>query len=919
MFTTSSLLNDGKGKKKVVRSAHGREQYTQLQEDEVDVTPYSSLQDEQQEHKYAAEVDLLRDPPQQQSQLPSRHQVRVQQYEPLYPPAPPASLSLTAEAVTTSFDHRLIQPPRDIVSSVVLEQPVSSELRTLITQTSLHDEDSRQQAAKIVAAFNASVKTSAVTTTSMWGRGERLNPNEFMLVHRNKVAELAAFNKYKIATTITGPGTVVEKIGKFQQNEPFFGAHGSYVVNVPQGKYAKIWRGNKPVLLGEGPHVIHDTTLKFAENRFDAARDFIDQNPASNHINHGAINIVNVPPGQVAKINIRGKPYILEHRAEPYAFNVQNFQFGGLVSQATPHIEHGNIHIIRVPQGKYAKVTVGGEAQLLKPRAEPYVFETPYFEWNNFVNQTENYIGHGKKHILRVPPGTVGKVTVNGQPQLLESRAEPYEFDTLYFNLVGPRNEQGQINCFEPSTSRLITNGNLKRLIPRTGEVAITYDNGQLKVIPPSESSEPVIIDSATHDVDPHFLPIGIKTLIFPSEDTKAEKRKDNSKATEDEIAYEVFTTKDSLRVGVKLMVAYEISDPALAMRRLGSTQDILEHIENCAVVDMGKAIQKCSSQEFLSFYQTKPRNGHEDKEAESGMPSAPRAEHFQDEVKNQLSVDLAEYGIKLVRLNVETPKVLDETIAKQMGSQSIATAQASAKEAALDTNFAIARREAQQAAEVARIKQEQENNSKTSAARATFDATQLLKTAEVSAQVAVMELANQMAISKAKNDLEAAKLRATVVQTDAAAENEKVRLQGQRLHDYPELLQLELARMQFEALAKTRPSVNLNVTSEEMRNFSAMSMNPFMMFGNSLARATAPGAQHGVTMQTAAMPLQQQAMQSAPNSPRSPRLFNATTATPVLGLAAVTNSEMESKYQGSDVQSTIDGGQVRASSMTLS
>jgi hypothetical protein len=867
MFTTASL-------KKVRQATNGGNQYTQLEED---ATPYEALQ----EYKDTHEVDLLTSAP-----VPTAQSNTRLRYEYDHALMQPSSLSLSSQAVSSPLQEQHAQS--DLQRS--LEQPPLSSVEALITQTNLSHEDSRQQAEKIVAAFNANVTTSAVTKTSMWGRGERLDPNEFLLVHRNKVAEIAAFNKSKLATIFTGPGTVVEKIGKVKQNAPHFGAHGTSVINVPQGKYAKVWRGNKPVLLGEGPHVIHDATLRFAAAEFNPANDFVDQNPVSNHINHGAINIVRVPPGQLAKINVNGKPFILEHRIEPYAFNMQNFQFAGFVSQATPHIDHGNIHIIRVPQGQYAKVVVGGEAQLLKSRAEPYVFNTPYFTWKDFVSQTTPYVGNGNKHILRVPPGMVAKVTVDGEPKLLESRAEPYEFNTLYFNLVGERNAQGEVSCFEDAASRLIINGNLKRLIPHTGEVAITYNNGKLEIIKPSEDQRPVMIDSPTHDVDPKFLPVGIKTLIFPSEDTKAEKRKDNSKATEDEIAYEVFTTKDSLRVGVKLMVAYEIDKPEVAMRRLVSKQGILEHIENCAVVDMGKAIQRCSSQEFLSFYQTKPRNG-EEKQVDDGMPSAPPAEHFQDEVKNQLSKDLAEYGITLVRLNIETPKVLDETIAKQMGSQSIATAQASAKEATLDTNFAIARREAQQAAEVARIKQEQENTSKTSAAQATFDSTRLLKTAEVSAQEAVLEKTNSMAISKAKNDLEAAKLRAQVVQAEADAENAKVRLQGQRLHDYPELLQLELARMQYAALAQTRPVVNLNVTSEEMRNFSAMTMNPFMMFGNSLTRPQVPGVQQGATM-----PLQPQPL--PPIWPRSPRMFSGATA-PVLSLAVdtVAANEAESKY----------------------
>lgn len=38
---------------------------------------------------------------------------------------------------------------------------------------------------------------------------------------------------------------------------------------------------------------------------------------------------------------------------------------------------------------------------------------------------------------------------------------------------------------------------------------------------------------------------------------------------------------------------------------RLRSKSEILNLIENLAAVDMGKVIQKCSSQEFLNFYKS--------------------------------------------------------------------------------------------------------------------------------------------------------------------------------------------------------------------------------------------------------------------------------------------------------------------------
>ena len=45
------------------------------------------------------------------------------------------------------------------------------------------------------------------------------------------------------------------------------------------------------------------------------------------------------------------------------------------------------------------------------------------------------------------------------------------------------------------------------------------------------------------------FLSTGIQTLVFPSEEMLNQRKKENKNASDDEINYEIFTTKDSLKV----------------------------------------------------------------------------------------------------------------------------------------------------------------------------------------------------------------------------------------------------------------------------------------------------------------------------------------------------------------------------------
>lgn len=104
-------------------------------------------------------------------------------------------------------------------------------------------------------------------------------------------------------------------------------------------------------------------------------------------------------------------------------------------------------------------------------------------------------------------------VQVDNVPLLLEASKDAYEFNTPYFKLEPCRRNPALL--FEDSTEKLIEHGSLKRVMPRTGEVAIVYDTGKLLVIEPSGDKKPTVIDSPTAVVD-GFLSTGIQTLVFP-------------------------------------------------------------------------------------------------------------------------------------------------------------------------------------------------------------------------------------------------------------------------------------------------------------------------------------------------------------------------------------------------------------------
>ncbi|MFI4919438.1 MAG: SPFH domain-containing protein [Legionellales bacterium] len=761
-----------------------------------------------------------------------------------------------------------------------MELPEVSLERVIVSAP--HDDSTGAQATRILLEFNRDIdfnKGESAFTESLM-RGKPVPQGTFSLAERNGRVELHGASTTPIARSLSAAVGIKSEIisRSINQSDKFYGKNGKFVLNVPVAHYAKAISGNNPVIYGPGCHVIIDANFRFEDKAADV-KDQVSTGEVSQsewYINHGQIHILRVPANKFAKIWIGSDPHVLPGRSRPYAFNDPNIRIvwqaekNTFFDQSENYINHGNIHILRVQQGRFAKVWVGQDAYFLSARKEPYVIKDPQFRLERHANgdflfdQAEHYIPHGNKHILRIPQGKYAKVWIGNDAILLKHQSLPYYIDHPVFKLELNKDRnflfdltdfyiahgtqhfvrvpEGKIakiwvgsaaillekgfyqyndptfkldvndgDLFYNATQRLITHGNIKRVIPHTGEVGISYDNGKLTILKPNSDGRPHLITSSTHEVS-GFLETGIETWTYPSEKTKAELRKENPKLSTEQVSHLRFTTQDSLPVGVKLLVAFSVSEPEKALTKLLSREGILTHIENLATVDMGKAIQKCSSQEFLNFSQTQP-----------GRVSAAAAEkprqpmHYQDEVKKALAEDLEEYGIQLIRLNVETPKILDEQIASQMAQSSIQSAQANATEATLEQRFRIAKRQAEQEAEQKRVAQEQTNETLITAAKAQRDAAELKK----QATIAEAEAEKQSIVLRAQAEAEAIRLK-------AEAQREAMTVQGQALQAHPGLLELELAKVKASAMEK----MNISVTSAELANMLAR--GPFSMFSGS-------------------------------------------------------------------------------------
>jgi len=507
----------------------------------------------------------------------------------------------------------------------------------IVIESTLRHSDPYQQAQNVLNAFNRKKKSIMIPSVMF---GTRIDRDEFRLVHRNNTPELVGYTDQPLRKKIFMTGKT-EDIGVYKHIELFFGAHGVYVINVPIGKIAKAYLGNKPILLGEGPHVIHNPNFKLADSSLVAIdKEYI-----------------------VHKINI----------------------------------------ILRIPQGKLCKIWIKNEPIILEYRSKPYVFKTPYF--------------------------SIMEHTVDSKKSI-----------------------------FYHASNKLIEHGHIKRIMPRTGEVAITYDHGNLVTIPPNKNRTPIIIRSQNHIVV-DFISTNIQTLVFPSDKTIVKRKKElksDRDYCKDFIEYEEFRTRDGLPIGVKLLVVFSIVDPQKVLSRL-KYNEIIPHIENLVVADMGAVIQQCTSSDFQNTAQTKTEpNIYDNKinKYKHGIPpnNPEIISHLQDSVKNKLSKDFLEYGIMLDRVNIETPKILDRAIGKKISEYSLLNSEASAKEAILEKKYTIAKKEAEREAKQIEIEQMQTNSNKISAAQAELESAKLI--AEATKVKADAEAYAAKCVAKAKAEM---------------------------------------------------------------------------------------------------------------------------------------------------------------------
>lgn len=647
----------------------------------------------------------------------------------------------------------------------------------------------------------------------MNARGEVLNEGEIFLGVCNGVYEIRTrqeANKFYAAAKYPfNIGYVTADLKRCHINNEVIGGNGRWIINVPQGKYAlTIGTQNERKIYGPGIHVIHDPNFVY-----NPKQDLIDQNQA--YINRGIMHIIRVPTGKIAKVTINGKPRLLAPQADPYLFFDANFK---LFNPATDYadisdayINHGQIHVIRVPVGKIAKVTINGTPHLLMPQKEAYVFDDPTFQRFNpatdYQNMNDNYIQHGQIHVLRVPANKLAKIMINGIPQLLEARPEPYVFCDPNFQAFKPSEHYCNVNdnsiqhgnimilrvpagkvlkiwdngepvllehrkepykYHDPNvylagnnyadslidaTESLVVHGSIKRIITNTGFKTPIYESGALKILTPS--NKPVLIKDENCRVGKP-IPDAVQNMSIPP-------KKDEWLSV---------TTNDSLQIKIQLAVAYQILDPEKALPGLG--EDMIElHIRNQAIAFMTSEIKRHSSTDFL-------RNNKRPDDSQKTNDLLTGTKDQQEHVLEQLQTALKDYGLKVTQLSIERIEYPDREIAKEMGQQSLVSAKTAGEVAVLNQRSQLLEADARNKASQARIALDQTNAAKIATAETNFQEAKLIAEAKKAAAEGEGEAERLRSVGMAKATQVA---KTTEMQTTAELQTQQTEIARAEAH----------------------------------------------------------------------------------------------------------------------------------------
>lgn len=578
-----------------------------------------------------------------------------------------------------------------------------------------------------------------------------------------------------VGTHVFNSGTV-QYFGKVEYASKNYYSHGPYhYMNVPRGKYAKVWaevtspetgiKSLVPRLIKEGEHFIKSTFFKYM-GLVDVSDEYIE---------HGSTHILNVEKGRIAKIFQENLPRLLGEGLHIIESPNFSYQATELISPDNLCIEHGTITILQVPRGKIA---------LAWNCNEPYFFD---------------------------------------QPGL-------YEFNSNNFHFVE----------FVEASERKIELGSKKVIQVYTGEVGITYDKGNLKILHNGRH----VIDSSTH-VFERFLSTKQRSirLVTYSANHKIAKstfaKNDGSKwkmhEIDEDADYLICETKDLVKVGIRADVFYSIANPEKCIQSL-DTDELEDLVRETSLATLTNIIRSealnqiaqsrqitASSEPETVITATAVTEENEDEFlTESQIQQEATSGYFFDRAHDEFMSKLHEdfvtrYGVDIANIRIESLKIMDTELASEIAQNCLTTAHVENQLANLQGQNLIATQKEQTASDCLNINA----GAQAKALKTSSDAENKRK---IDASKAEAESLKIKAMAKAQAEADAilltAKAEAEAIRLKAVAEAERAKLLSQTaLGQQQSLFELyaDMVKTSNQGVSKVvymDPSVNPNSSS---------------------------------------------------------------------------------------------------------
>ncbi|KAG9392665.1 hypothetical protein J8273_6033 [Carpediemonas membranifera] len=251
-------------------------------------------------------------------------------------------------------------------------EPIHAELQSIFLGMLRHP-DNESALMNIIIPANANRDADVIALT----QDSSMSPSEIPLIPFSFLLPTKVFKRLKVVKpqefvivshsgrpSIKGEGTYFlwSPRQDFEATVPRTTQHiefrGLHIYQVPRGHVGLVWKENRPMLLGEGRHVIKDPNMKFEAETKSLASDCFK---------HGTINIVRIPRGMLghARLCDSSKPLILA--AGLHVIDDSRFQFIKTIELNAQINKIGALELVRIETGQVGVAYKSGKLTILQP------------------------------------------------------------------------------------------------------------------------------------------------------------------------------------------------------------------------------------------------------------------------------------------------------------------------------------------------------------------------------------------------------------------------------------------------------------------------------------------------------------------------------------------------------------------------